>query len=306
MSASPTILRSVAALRAHVAAWRHAGDTVGLVPTMGALHEGHLSLVTRARAECRRAVVTIFVNPKQFGPREDFARYPRDLEADLRLVASVGADAVFAPDVAEMYPEGFATTVSVAGLTEGLCGPHRPGHFAGVATVVTKLLLQALPDRAYFGEKDYQQLQVIKRFARDLDIPVQIVGVPTVREADGLAKSSRNAYLTPDERRIAPTIYRVLTAMAAKLGGSVSAAPILADAITQLRAAGFNPIDYLSLVDAESLQPIKRVTQPARLAVAAYLGTTRLIDNVAVIPGERNSPTPPTTWGERVRATRAG
>lgn len=284
MSAAPAIIRSVAALRERVAAWRQAGETVGLVPTMGALHDGHLSLVTRARAECRRAVVTIFVNPKQFGPREDFARYPRDLEADLRLVAGVGADAVFAPDVAEMYPEGFATTVSVGGLTDGLCGPHRPGHFAGVATVVTKLLLQALPDRAYFGDKDYQQLQVIKRFARDLDIPVGIVGVPTVREADGLALSSRNAYLTPAERRVAPVLYRMLREMSAKLSAGIDAAPVLADGLKKLRDAGFDPIDYLSVVDANSLAPLDLVTGPARIAIAAYLGRTRLIDNIQVAP----------------------
>jgi pantoate--beta-alanine ligase len=278
----PALLRDVATLRAAIAAWRHAGETIGLVPTMGALHEGHLSLVKRARADCRRCVVTIFVNPKQFGPREDFQRYPRDLAADLRLVSSAGADAVFAPGVEEMYPAGFATTVSVAGLTDGLCGPHRPGHFAGVATVVSKLLLQALPDAAYFGEKDYQQLQVIKRFARDLDIPVRIEGVPTVREVDGLALSSRNAYLTPEQRRAAPMLYRVLTEMAAKLARGADAAPLLADGLEQLRAAGFDPIDYLSLVDAESLQPIECASKPARLAVAAYLGKTRLIDNIAV------------------------
>lgn len=284
MSDSPAIVRSVAALRAAIAAWRKNGETIGLVPTMGALHEGHLALVKRARAERRRAVVTIFVNPKQFGPREDFARYPRDLEADLRLVASVGADAVFAPDVAEMYPDGFATTVTVAGLTDGLCGPHRPGHFAGVATVVSKLLLQALPDAAYFGEKDYQQLQVIKRFARDLDIPVRIVGVETVREADGLALSSRNAYLSPEQRRTAPMLYRVLTEMAGRLGTGAEAAPIVADGLKQLRNAGFDPIDYLTLVDTETLTPLECVTRPARLAVAAYLGRTRLIDNMPAIP----------------------
>jgi pantoate--beta-alanine ligase len=279
---APALLHDVATLRAAIAAWRHNGDTIGLVPTMGALHEGHLSLVRAARAACRRAVVTIFVNPKQFGPREDFARYPRDLDADRKLVASAGADAVFAPSVEEMYPAGFATTVSVAGLTDGLCGPHRPGHFAGVATVVTKLLLQALPDAAFFGEKDYQQLQVIKRFARDLDIPVRIEGVPTVREADGLALSSRNAYLTPEQRRVAPMIYRVLTELSEKLARGADAAPLLADGLKQLRAAGFDPIDYLLLVDAESLQPIERAGKLARLAVAAYLGKTRLIDNIAV------------------------
>jgi pantoate--beta-alanine ligase len=281
---SPALLHDVATLRATIAAWRRNGDTVGLVPTMGALHDGHLSLVRAARAQCRRAVVTIFVNPKQFGPREDFARYPRDLDADLKLVSSAGADAVFAPDVSEMYPAGFATTVSVAGLTDHLCGPHRPGHFAGVATVVTKLLLQALPDAAFFGEKDYQQLQVIKRFARDLDIPVRIEGVATMREADGLALSSRNAYLTPEQRRTAPVLYRLLQEMAATLVTGTDARPIIADGFNRLREAGFDPIDYLSLVDAESLQPIDRATQPARLALAAYLGKTRLIDNVAVVP----------------------
>jgi pantoate--beta-alanine ligase len=297
----PALLRDVATLRTAIAAWRHAGETIGLVPTMGALHQGHLSLVKRARAECRRCVVTIFVNPKQFGPREDFQRYPRDLAADLRLVSSAGADAVFAPGVEEMYPAGFATTVSIAGLTDGLCGPHRPGHFAGVATVVSKLLLQALPDAAYFGEKDYQQLQVIKRCARDLDIPVRIEGVPTVREADGLALSSRNAYLTPAERRVAPTLYRVLTEMAATLATGVDAAPILDEGVRRLHDAGFDPIDYLSLVDSESLQPIDRVGGSARLAIAAYLGKTRLIDNVAV-----NQPSPPAERGERVRAQRVG
>lgn len=282
MTTVPAVIRSVAELRATIAAWRQRGETIGLVPTMGALHKGHLALVHRARAECRRVVVTIFVNPTQFGPREDFARYPRDLDADLGMVATAGADAVFAPGVDEMYPEGFATTVTVAGLTEGLCGPHRPGHFAGVATVVSKLLLQALPDIAYFGEKDYQQLQVIKRFARDLDIPVRIVGVGTVREADGLALSSRNAYLTPEQRRIAPTLHRVLVDMAAKLAGGEDAAPIVSAGLAQLRDMGFEPIDYLSVVDAEALTPMDRVTKPARLAAAAYLGRTRLIDNVAV------------------------
>jgi pantoate--beta-alanine ligase len=279
---SPVLLHDVATLRATIAAWRNNGDTVGLVPTMGALHEGHLSLVRAARVVCRRAVVTIFVNPKQFGPREDFARYPRDLAADLKLVSSAGADAVFAPSVEEMYPAGFATTVSVAGVTDHLCGPYRPGHFAGVATVVTKLLLQALPDVAFFGEKDYQQLQVIKRFARDLDIPVRIEGVATVREADGLALSSRNAYLTPAERRVAPMLYRVLQELAARLATGADAAPIISVGLKQLRDAGFDPIDYLSLVEAESLQPIERMGTPARLAVAAYLGKTRLIDNLPV------------------------
>ena len=197
----PRIVRTVADLRQAVAVWRAAGERVGLVPTMGALHDGHLSLVRAAFAQCRRTIVSIFVNPTQFGPNADFDRYPRDLDGDVAKLAPLGVDVVFNPDVAEMYPSGFATTVTVAGLTDGLCGPFRPGHFAGVATVVSKLLNQAGADAAFFGEKDWQQLQVIRRLARDLDIPVAIVGVPTVREADGLAMSSRNLYLSPDGAR---------------------------------------------------------------------------------------------------------
>ncbi|MBI3453019.1 MAG: pantoate--beta-alanine ligase [Rhodospirillales bacterium] len=279
------ILPTVAALRAASATWRRAGEAIGFVPTMGALHEGHLTLVRQARAQCRRVVVSIFVNPTQFGPNSDFARYPRDLAADIAKLATVGVDAVFAPDVGEMYPDGFATTVTVAGLTDGLCGPHRPGHFAGVATVVSKLLLQCQADAAYFGEKDWQQLQVVRRLARDLDIPVRIEGVPTVREADGLAMSSRNFYLSPDERQRATVLYRTLSAMAAELAGGAPAAPAIARGFAALSKAGFDPVDYLSVVEAESLQPAARVTGPCRIAVAAWLGKTRLIDNVAVAPG---------------------
>ncbi|TGD97101.1 pantoate--beta-alanine ligase [Methylobacterium nonmethylotrophicum] len=275
-------LGDVAALRAQVRAWRAAGEGVALVPTMGALHEGHLSLVRRAQARCRRVVVSIFVNPTQFGPNEDFSRYPRVLEADLALLAEVGADAAFLPEVATMYPPGFATTVTVAGLTEVLCGPLRPGHFAGVATVVTKLLLQGLPDRALFGEKDFQQLQVIRRAARDLDIPVAIEGAPTFREADGLAMSSRNRYLSAEERRVAPVMHAVLQQVAEAVRGGGETAPALAQGRAALEAAGFSPVQYLSVNDAESLAPLDRVEGPARVLAAAYLGRTRLIDNVAV------------------------
>jgi len=276
------ILRTIAELRQTVAAWRAAGDTIGLVPTMGALHEGHLSLVRRSRAECRRTVVSIFVNPTQFGPTEDFNRYPRDLDGDAQKLAAVGVDAIFAPEVAEMYPEGASTTVTVAGLTDGLDGPFRPGHFSGVATIVTKLLLQVLPDVGFFGEKDYQQLQVIKRLARDLDIPVRITGVPTYREPDGLAMSSRNVYLSPAERRIAPTLHRVLDDVAAALARGEAAAPAIANAKTELAKAGFTKIDYLEAVDAVTLKPVEHASGPVRVAGAAWLGATRLIDNVAV------------------------
>jgi len=198
------VARTVAALREAVASWRASRERVGLVPTMGAIHEGHLALVHTARGECERVVASLFVNPKQFAPSEDLAAYPRSEAADLAAFQRAGVDLVFAPDAAAMYPPGFATAVEVSGVSEGLDGAFRPGHFAGVATVVAKLLLQCLPDAAYFGEKDYQQLMVVRRLARDLDIPVRIEGVATVREADGLALSSRNAYLSPAERRTAP------------------------------------------------------------------------------------------------------
>ena len=194
-------VRTIADLRARVREWRAAGQRIGFAPTMGALHEGHLSLVRAARQRCDRVVVSIFVNPTQFGPNEDFDAYPRNEAADLALLAGVSADLAYLPSVEVMYPKGACTTVTVTGITDGLCGAMRPGHFQGVATVVTKLLLQVLPDAAFFGEKDYQQLKTITRMARDLDIPCEIIGVPTVREADGLALSSRNVYLSPAERR---------------------------------------------------------------------------------------------------------
>lgn len=276
------ILRTIGDLRRQIAAWRDAHETVGLVPTMGALHEGHLSLVRRSRAQCRRTVVSIFVNPTQFGPNEDFNRYPRDLAGDAAKLAAAGVDAIFAPEVAEMYPEGASTTVAVGGLTDGLDGPFRPGHFSGVATIVTKLLLQVLPDVGFFGEKDYQQLQVIKRLARDLDIPVRIEGVPTYREPDGLAMSSRNLYLSPEERRVAPSLHQVLDEVAAALARGEPAAPAIARGKAELTRAGFTKIDYLEAVDAATLKPVDHASGAVRVAAAAWLGSTRLIDNVAV------------------------
>ncbi len=283
MNGSLDIVRGVADLRRTVAEWRRAGLRVALVPTMGALHAGHLSLVGQGLREADRVVASVFVNPTQFGPNEDFAAYPRQETRDAAMLAEAGAHLLYAPAVSEMYPDGFATTVTVTGVSAGLCGDVRPGHFQGVATVVAKLLLQALPDVALFGEKDWQQLQVIRRMVRDLDVPVRVHGVATVRESDGLAMSSRNAYLTPDERRAAPTLYRVLSALADTLrGGDEAAAPHLARARAELEAAGFGPVDYVELRAAESLEPLERADRPARLLAAARLGRARLIDNVAV------------------------
>jgi len=277
------VKRTVAALREHVADYRRRGESVGLVPTMGALHAGHLALVEAARRQCDRVVATLFVNPKQFDRPDDLAHYPRDEGRDARLLDETGADLAFAPSGAEMYPDGFATTVSVGGVTEGLEGAHRPGHFDGVTTVVTKLLLQSLPDRAFFGEKDYQQLVTIRHLVRDLDIPVAIDGVPIVRESDGLALSSRNERLSADQRAVAPALARTLQDTAARLAdGAADAGPVLAEGKRKLRDAGFDGVDYLALCDARDLTPLTRADRPARLLAAAWLGPVRLIDNIAV------------------------
>ena len=275
--------RTIADLRRRIAQWRQRGDRIGLVPTMGALHDGHMALVAAARAECRRVVTTIFVNPKQFAAGEDLARYPRPEAADLDRLRRDGADLAFVPGVDAVYPAGFATNVHVAGLGDGLCGRHRPGHFDGVATVVTKLLLEALPDVAYFGEKDYQQLMIVKRLALDLDIPVRIEGVATVREPDGLALSSRNAYLTPQQRRAAPALAATLHRIAAALKRQpASVAGEIARGSAALEAAGFR-IDYLEVRAAADLTPVTAtMTAPSRVFAAAWLGRTRLIDNVAI------------------------
>jgi pantoate--beta-alanine ligase len=276
------LARSVAALRETVAGWRKQQERIALVPTMGALHRGHLALVEAARRRCERVVASLFVNPKQFGPREDFTAYPRDEAADLAKFREGGVNLVFAPTVEEMYPAGFVTAVRVAGIGDELEGAHRPGHFDGVATVVSKLLLQCLPDIAYFGEKDYQQLLVVRRMTRDLDIPVKIEGVATVREPDGLALSSRNVYLSPEERRNAPLLYRVLNEIATALAAEPeNVAAALQNGVAELRQAGFAP-DYLELHDTADLSPLSRLDRPARLLAAAHLGRTRLIDNIPV------------------------
>jgi pantoate--beta-alanine ligase len=283
MADSPLpVVRDVPALRTAVAAWRKAGLSVGLVPTMGALHEGHLSLVRTAKECCDLVVASLFVNPRQFAPHEDFERYPRDEAGDAAMLRGAGCDLLFAPERAVMYPDGFATNVIVADVSVPLEGEFRPHFFGGVATVVSKLLLQCLPDAAYFGEKDYQQLQVIKRLARDLDIPVEIVGCATVREHDGLAMSSRNAYLSADERRIAGRLNLILhdAIKAARSGTPIQDAE--AEASRHLSAAGFTCVDYVAIRDAETLGAIADLSRPARILAAAWLGKTRLIDNMAV------------------------
>jgi pantoate--beta-alanine ligase len=284
MTSAIAIARTVGELRRAVSAWRLKGERVGLVPTMGAIHRGHLALVQAAHEQCERVVASLFVNPTQFGPSEDFTAYPRNEAADVAAFASSGVDLVFAPDVTEMYPAGFATAVHVGGITGELEGTHRPGHFEGVATVVSKLLLQCLPDAAFFGEKDYQQLTVVRLMARDLDIPVRIEGVATIREPDGLALSSRNIYLSPDERRTAPRLHQLLQDCAESLLREPAAvARTLSGGVESLQKLGFRP-DYLALRAASDLAAMPRFDRPARLLVAAYLGRTRLIDNIPVLP----------------------
>lgn len=274
----PPVLRTVADLRARVAGWKAAGARVGVVPTMGALHDGHLSLVRAAQGLAGRVIVTIFVNPTQFNNPEDLARYPRTEEADLAALAPLGVDAVFAPPAAQVYPAGFATTVTVAGLADPLEGECRPGHFAGVATVVAKLFGMTGADVACFGEKDWQQLAVIRRMAADLDLPVQVVGCPTMRDPDGLALSSRNVRLPPSARARAPALHRAMQAAAAAMRVGAPASAALAQARAAVLAAGFTGIDYLDLRDAASLGPPG--AGPRRLLAAATLEGVRLIDNI--------------------------
>ena len=287
MAASIATVRTVKDLKAEVAKWREAGETVVLVPTMGALHAGHLSLIGIAKNHATRIVASIFVNPAQFGPKEDFKRYPRDEAGDLAKLAQAGVDLVYIPHTAEMYPRGFATKVTLPSLTEDLCGAARPNHFEGVATVVTKLLLQCAPDVAVFGEKDYQQLLVIKQLVHDLNIPVQIVPGPIVREEDGLALSSRNGYLSAAERKTAPILHQVLSEAAAALANGEGCDAATSAGRFKLEGKGFR-VDYVAVRDPETLAPLfGPIKGPARVMGAAYLGTTRLIDNVPTAPKNR-------------------
>ncbi len=282
MNASIKTVTTVADLKQHIAAWRSDGQTLCLVPTMGALHEGHLSLVKIASETAQRTVVSIFVNPAQFAPHEDFDSYPREREKDMQKLAAYDVDLIFAPPRDEVYPDDFSTHIEVQGLNEGLCSATRPHFFGGVATVVAKLLNQCRPDWAIFGEKDYQQLLIIRRMARDLDMDVEILGGPTVREPDGLAMSSRNAYLTAEERKKAPLLYKMLLHAANAAGQGDPVLDTLKDAHSTLIKAGMD-VDYLEIRNADTLAPIKgEVNEPARVFGAVILGKTRLIDNVAV------------------------
>jgi pantoate--beta-alanine ligase len=287
---SLTVARTIADVREAVAGWRERRLSIGLVPTMGSLHEGHLALVRRALAENDRVLATLFVNPLQFGPAEDFDAYPRDDGRDFAALRECRCDAVFAPSVREMFPDGSGsledawTRVSVAPLANVLCGRARPGHFDGVATIVLKLLMIALPDVAYFGEKDFQQLLIIKRLVHDLSVPVRIEGIPIVREADGLALSSRNAYLDAAQRAIAPGLQRVLRSVRDGLADGIDSETALAAGRARLLADGFERVDYLMLASDETLQQLTHVCPEARLFGAAWLGRTRLIDNIPATP----------------------
>ena len=280
--AKPLVVRSVAAMRRAVARWKAVGETVGVVPTMGALHAGHLALVRSALAACDRVIVTIFVNPKQFSVTEDLSQYPRGEVKDLAKLSELGADLVFSPNMEEMYPDGFATSVEVKGLTEVMCGVGRPHHFGGVATVVSKLFIQSLADRAYFGKKDFQQYLIVTRMARDLDIPIEVVPVETVREADGLAMSSRNIYLSDAHRAIAPTIYRTISNVAGAIRGGDNPAVAAAKGAKMLTEMGIERVEYLDVRDAETLSDEWIEGRAARVFTAVHLGKTRLIDNIAI------------------------
>jgi len=280
LSQMPIVIKSPSDMQAHANAVRQKGGRMGFVPTMGALHAGHLALVDYAREHCDNLVVSIFVNPLQFDRADDLSGYPRTWQADLDLCSAHGVDVIYYPDADAMYPAGFQTKVSVAQMTQGLCGAHRPGHFDGVTTVVLKLFNAVKPDIAVFGEKDFQQLMVIKRMARDLDLDVEVVGRPTVREADGLALSSRNVRLSPQERERALCLWRGLNrAMELAKGGEKDAAKLKTAALAEIDTVPGARLEYLEVVASESLEPVETLDRPARMAMAVWMGETRLIDN---------------------------
>ena len=276
------ILRTIAELRALVRGWKSVGEVVGVVPTMGALHDGHLSLVRAAKADCARVIVTIFVNPRQFNSSEDLAKYPRTEGIDMKMLAPIGADVIFAPPLEEVYPPGFAANVSISGVAEPLEGAMRPGHFDGVATVVTKLFGMTRADRAYFGEKDWQQLQVVRRLVADLNLPTEVVACPTLREPSGLAMSSRNARLSPEARAVAPALFNTMSEAALAIRAGQSPATALPRARTRVLKAGFDRVEYIVIRDAETLLDWTDINRPGRLLAAAWLDDVRLIDNIGV------------------------
>lgn len=279
------IVTTISAARDAARQWRREGLRVGIVPTMGYLHEGHASLIERSVSDCDRTVVSIFVNPIQFGPNEDLASYPRDLKQDTALCEGLGVDLIFHPTPAEMYPEGFCTVVDIDGLDNHLCGKRRPGHFRGVCTVVSKLFHIVQPERAYFGQKDAQQVTILTRMVRDLDMDIELVRCPIIREADGLAKSSRNAYLTEQERAAAPVLHRALTEGEALLrSGERDTRTLIRRMTDVIEAEPLARIDYVEIVDAASLQPVTFVEGPVLAAMAVYFGKTRLIDNYQTYP----------------------
>ncbi|MGB0958788.1 MAG: pantoate--beta-alanine ligase [Halocynthiibacter sp.] len=279
---TPTIIRKLSDLRALTKSWHANADVIGVVPTMGALHAGHLSLVDAAKANCDRVIVTIFVNPKQFDNPDDLKNYPRTEHDDAAKLRPFNVDVIYVPDPDQIYPDGFATNVTISGLPDMLCGAHRPGHFDGVATVVSKLFLQTSADRAFFGEKDFQQLQIVTRLARDLDIPVEITGCATVREEDGLALSSRNQHLNSDARGKAPALNRAMRTAAAAIQSGANIMDALKTAEATILKAGFDSIDYLELRAEDGLTPLETLSEPARLLAAAFLDGVRLIDNIEV------------------------
>ncbi|MFT5359338.1 MAG: pantoate--beta-alanine ligase [Polyangiales bacterium] len=279
------LVSSIEEIRNEIRSAQRAGQTVGLVPTMGALHAGHLELIKQSTANNDRTVVTLFVNPTQFTDATDLNNYPRDVDTDLAACQASNVDSLFAPSVEEMYPEKPLTFVNVEGVSEGLCGDYRPGHFRGVATVCAKLFSIAPADRAYFGQKDYQQLAVIRRLVQDLNLAIEIIGVPTVREGDGLAMSSRNRRLSPEERRAAPVVYRALEAVqAAVLAGEQDATKLIDIARAAISTEPLARIEYIEIVDRDTIAPVDSVDTERRIAAAVWFGNVRLIDNIALIP----------------------